>query len=319
MRVLSLILIFPLIISCGGKLASPISEEAAPAHIPNGLEFDREISGPVLAYPVKRPSGVAISSTGDLFFSDTGNHRLVKLDRNLKAVEDYGGYGAAIGKFQNPEDLYVDRGLNLYVVDVGNRRIVQLDANLNYTDDFRVEDDPEEIISNPGKLSGIEISSIGEIIVSDYDNSRLIRMDNFKRFSRYIGDFGYGEGALLSPLGLARDRKDRIFVADAGNGRVAIFDDYGNYMRQLGQGILKRPSAVAVDDYGVVWVGDQELDIIYAFSLDGSLLFQEGSSGRAEMQFDAIAGLAISPEGRLVVADAGNDRLMIYNVSYEGN
>lgn len=319
MRALALILVPFLLLSCRGKTPSISHEIKGPVRTPVRLEFEKEISGRVRAFHLKRPSGIALNTIGELYISDTGNHRLIKFDKNLAAVHDYGGYGVAVGKFQEPQDIYIDRSLNLYVVDSGNRRIVQLDASLNYVDDFKAEDDPEEIISVLGKLTGVQVSAIGEVTVADYDNSRLIRMDNFKRFNRYIGDFGYGEGTLLNPLGLAQDKKDRIYVADAGNGRIAVFDDYGNYAFQFGQEFLRRPSAICIDANNNVWIGDEELNTIFVFGFDGKLLFQQSSSGPDDLRFGDIAGLAVSPNNQLYVADAGLDRIMVYNIFYEEN
>ncbi len=314
---------FLVLLSCHSSSPPIPAETETPVKVPRQLVFEREVSGRVMAYDLKRPSGLALSVTGDLYISDTGNHRLIKLDRRLNPVRDYGGYGSGIGKFQNPEDIVIDRGLNLYVLDTGNRRVVQLDANLNYVDDFKAEDDPEEIISTLGKLSGVQVSSLGEITVADYDNSRLIRMDNFKRFSRYIGDFGYGEGSLLNPLGLAADKKGRIYVADAGNGRIAVYDDYGNYLFRFGRDKLGCPSAVAVSPTGIIWVSDMERQSLFAFGLDGRLLMQMGGGGagaaRDEYEFNNVEAIAVSPDGYLYVADSGNNRVLVYRIIYEEN
>ncbi len=319
MRGVAAILILVILNACGSGPPRTQIDSQKPYRIPSGLQFQREISGRLLAYNLKRPSGLALSSTGDLFIADTGNHRLIKLDRDLQPVGDYGGFGTDVGRFQNPEDLFIDRGLNLYVLDTGNRRVVQLDAGLHYIDDFVAADDPEEIISTLGKLSGLTVSTLGEITLADYDNSRLIRLDNFRRFSRYVGDFGYGAGSLLNPLDLAQGRNGRIYAADAGNGRIAVYDDYGNFLFQIGQNDLKRPSAVAISGNGTIWVADQELDVLFAFGPNGERLLREGSHGYSEFRWSDIEALIISEDGRLFVADSGNNRVLIYQVIYEEN
>ncbi len=319
MRAIGFILMLPLIISCSVRSPGPARPSGKAARVPVRLELVREISGRILGYDLNHPSGVAVDAAGNLYIDDTGNHRIIKLDARLEPIKDYGGYGGGIGQFISPEDVIIERGLNLYVLDTGNRRIVRLDANLNYVDEIFPEDDPEEIISNAARPSGIHISSLGEITVADYDNSRLIRMDNFNRFSRYIGDFGYGRGALLNPLGIAGDPDGRIYVADGGNGRVAVYDDYGNYLYDIGADSLMTPSAVTVSPYGVVWVGDRESRALFAFSRAGDVLFSiGGEKGQNGFRFSDIESLAVSKDGRLFVADSGNNRIMVYSIAYEG-
>jgi len=308
------------IVSCAGQRPGLTSGgQNGTTKIPRQLVYEREVSGRVLAYDLQRPSGAVTDALGNIYLSDTGNHRVIKLDRDLIPLKDYGGYGNGVGKFINPEDIIIDRALNVYVLDTGNRRVVHLDANLNYVEEIIPQDDPEEIISNAAKLSGLQISALGEITVADYDNSRLIRLDNFNRFSRYIGDFGYGHGALLNPLGLAVDAKGQLYVADAGNGRVAVYDDYGNYLRDIGADSLVRPSAVTVSPYGTIWVADQGSQSVYAFSPSGAMLLHLGGPGRDDYHFRDIEAIAVSLDGQLILADSGNDRIMIYTIVYEAD
>ncbi len=317
MRLLACVLALMALVSCSAH-APGTAMATRPIKIPARLVFDKEISGRVLAYDIRHPSGVAADAADNLYVVDTGNNRVIKFGSDFSPIKEYGGYGGDIGRFINPEDIVVDRGLNVYVLDTGNRRVIRLDAGLNYVDDIIPQDDSSEIISNAAKLSGVYVSPLGEITVSDYDNSRLIKMDNFNRFSRYIGDFGYGRGSLRNPLGIAGDAEGRMYVADAGDARIAVYDDYGNYLYQIGADSLEYPGAVTVSPQGVIWVADQDTDRIYAFSPNGEALFSVGGPGRDEFLYSDIEALAVSRDGELYVADAGNNRVMVYSIVYEG-
>jgi len=317
MRPLACILALISLVSCSAH-APGTAAMSRPAKVPVRLVFEKDISGRVMAYDIRHPMGVATDAADNLYVVDTGNNRVIKFGADLKPAKEYGGYGGDVGHFINPEDIVVDRGLNIYVLDTGNRRIIRLDVGLNYIDEIIPQDDSSEIISNAAKLSGVYVSPLGEITVSDYDNSRLLKMDNFNRFSRYIGDFGYGRGSLLNPTGIAGDADSRMYVADAGDGRIAVYDDYGNYLHQIGHDSLEYPSAVTVSPNGVVWVADRDTDRIYAFSPNGEALFSAGGPGRDDYLFSDIEALAVSRDGNLYVADAGNNRVMVYSIVYEG-
>lgn len=319
MRALAVAAILTLLLSCRGVPPQPSAESKVAVKVPTQLILEREISGRILAYDLKHPAGLALGPGHELFISDAGNYRLIKLDSYQNPVCDYGSYGNGTGRFNGLGSMVLDRGLSLYVIDGNNRRIIQMDRNLNFVSEIVPENAPDEIVTALGKLSGLQISSLGELIVADYDNSRLIRLDNLNRFSRYIGDFNYGQGALLNPLGIAVDARGLLYVADAGNGRIAVFDDYGNYLLQFGKGVLERPAAVAVSPDGIVWVGDQKLQSLFAFTLEGKLLMKVGQPGREDYQFDNIEAIAIDRDGYLFVADSNNDRILIYRILYEGN
>lgn len=280
---------------------------------PAGLSIWKEISGDVLGGRLRHPGGVAVDPQGNLYIADTGNHRIIKLNPGMEPLKDFGGYGSDVGRFSSPTDLYLDRGLNLYILDSGNRRVVRLDLNLNYVDEIRPENDSSDLRLSVGLLTGLAVSSLGEVAVADYDNSRLIRLDNFGRFNSYIGDFSYGKGALQNPEGMAIDRKDNLFIADSRNHRIAIYDYYGNFVRQIGQDTLMYPSAVACGPDGSVWVADKESDYLLSFSPESELLFSTEKSDRNDYSFSDIEALVVYNE-RLVVADAGHDRVLILRI-----
>ncbi len=319
MRRLALTTVLAAMVGCGRPSPPVLSDIKSVARVPQRLALESEISGRVLAYDLKRPCGVAVGPQGELYIADSGNNRLIKLDEQSNPVRDYGSYGEGVGRFHNPEDMVIDRGLTLYVVDASNRRVVLMNMDLNYVSEIIPQDAPNEILSSRGRLSGVAVSPLGEVTVADYDNSRLIRLDNFGRFSRYVGDFAYGKGALLNPLGLATDKAGRCYVADGANGRIAVYDDFGNYLYDFGGESLKHPAAVAVAPEGTVWVGDRETDELFAFTNDGRLLFHTGSTGPDEGRFSDIEALAIAPDGSLYVADAGNNRILHFSIEYEEN
>lgn len=126
--------------------------------------------------------------------------------------------GSGKGEFDRPKDLVADSRENLYVLDYGNRRIQKFDK------------------------SG--------------------------RFLRFIG--AGGEHALQSPESIAVDKKDFIYVVDAGKATVERFGSDGVWQNtpvEWEKDIPKQfrddrrptlPSAVAVGDDGVIYVGERD-------------------------------------------------------------
>lgn len=63
----------------------------------------------------------------------------------------------------------------------------------------------------------------------------------------------------------------RLYVADTGNSRIAVYDTDGTLIQSLGDGELKKPTGVFVNSFGV-YVADIDAACVKLFSHDGRLL-----------------------------------------------
>ena len=54
------------------------------------------------------------------------------------------------------------------------------------------------------------------------------------RYIKTLGRTGQGAGEFRTPLGLTIDEADRIYIADAGNNRVQVIDEAGNFATEFG-------------------------------------------------------------------------------------
>ncbi len=69
------------------------------------------------------PTNIEIDAQGFLYVSDTGNFRVVKMDREGNVIRTIGGIGVSFGKFARPKGISVDREGRLYAVDSGFENI----------------------------------------------------------------------------------------------------------------------------------------------------------------------------------------------------
>lgn len=80
-----------------------------------------------------------------------------------------------------------------------------------------------------------------------------------------------------------------------------------------GDGQLKSPGDVAVDDGGNVWVVDKGNNRIQKFDSTGKFLAKFGSAGTGNGQLNRPASIAIASDGNLLVADANNHRIQKFS------
>ncbi|MGQ0811159.1 MAG: 6-bladed beta-propeller, partial [Nitrospiraceae bacterium] len=74
---------------------------------------------------LRSPWGIAVDSAGDVYITDTGNHRVQKFDREGNFITQWGGFGNQEGQFNFPYGIVVDARGSIFVVDSSNTRVQQ--------------------------------------------------------------------------------------------------------------------------------------------------------------------------------------------------
>ncbi len=72
---------------------------------------------------------------------------------------------------------------------------------------------------------------------------------------------------------------------------------------------LREPMAVTVDQAGNLYIADTGNDSVKVFRRDGKLLFSFGKSGSAAGEIDYPYGIAVTPEGNILVSEPPNGRI----------
>ncbi|MFB6230222.1 MAG: 6-bladed beta-propeller [Salinibacter sp.] len=131
-------------------------------------------------------------------------------------------------------------------------------------------------------------------------------------FVRAWGESGSELGQLQEPIGVAIAGGE-VFVSEAGNRRVQVFDPAGTATRQIGPSLaggdtLRRPMHIAATD-SALYVPDFNTDRVHVLSLEGNPKRSLDASG-LENGVDAPAGVGVDAAGRLYVADFYHHRVL---------
>ena len=126
------------------------------------------------------------------------------------------------------------------------------------------------------------------------------------------GGPGSAPGKFHDPTGIAVT-DDEVFVSDARNARIQVFDHDGRFKRQFGSkgdapGQLGRPMNLAIFAEEL-YVADYWNDRIDVFGLDGTYRRSVGRKGNEPGSFNAPGGVAVAADGHLFVADFYNQRI----------
>jgi DNA-binding beta-propeller fold protein YncE len=266
------------------------------------------------------PRGVSTDPFGNVFVADTGNHRVVQFDADGRFVFDFGGHGWGQGELSGPTDVSAREGFRLFVVDAGNDRIQEFDIG---------DSSPEGTVFPFGEGRGLggeelvrpsrmDVDREGRIYVSDdLCHCVWIFAPTGELVSR-LGGLGSAPSRFRDPAGVAVGPKGRVFVADAGNRRVQVFDAIGNWSAAWGgpdEDFLDHPSGIDVGPDGNVWVSDAGSGLVRVLTPDGLPLFSFGGAGGGPGRFRAPVDLALGPDGRVWVVDAEREVVEGYRIA----
>lgn len=120
---------------------------------------------------------------------------------------------------------------------------------------------------------------------------------------------------LQSPVGVAVDKKGKVYVADSVVGAIFVFDKGKNkkLLSTFGKGDLSRPTGVALSpSQDRLYVVDTIECRIVVFDLSGKKIDSFGERGSGPGQFNFPTYLATMPDGRICVSDSLNFRVQIF-------
>ncbi|MDM8566328.1 6-bladed beta-propeller [Candidatus Halobeggiatoa sp. HSG11] len=228
-------------------------------------------------------------------------------------VMTIGSKGSGPGQFSYVEDFAWDIDGNLLVTDAVNSN-VQVFNRLTGKFIVQFSDVDDELFEKP---EGIAVDPEGNILVSDYAIGYIKKFDKQYRYLSSFSDFGTepGENMEAEFMDIAYGL---LYMADAGNNRINVFDLKGNFKFDFGSkgsgpAQMKRPEAAKVDSQGNIWVSDLGNNRIQLYSKDGKFLQQWGEKGSAEGQFRKPTGIALDQYDNIYVGEVHNDRVQVFD------
>ncbi len=155
---------------------------------------------------------------------------------------------------------------------------------------------------------GVALDSQDRLFVSD---AALHSIICFSAMGEPIAHFG--TSVLGRPGGIAIDKqRGRLYVADAKESRIAVFDTrtnefqhfVGGPSKQRENGRFLAPTNVAVDRNGWIYVADTWNYRVQVFDAQGNFVRAFGAQGDRPGEFIRPKGIAVDSGGHIYVADA---------------
>ena len=160
----------------------------------NGTRGYAGDNGPATAAELKNPTRLRVGPDGALYFCDTNNHVIRRVDKN-SAITTFAGTGtmgysgdngpATAAQFNTPYDLRFAPNGDLYVADTGNNVIRRIDHNSIVTTVAGVGiggfsgDGNDARSAELNRPSGLNLDADGSLWISDTFNERVRRVAGF--------------------------------------------------------------------------------------------------------------------------------------------
>lgn len=173
----------------------------------------------------ENPRGIAVDAAGHIYVADAGNSRIQKFSPDGEFLASLGKAGTGEGELREPNGIAVDSTGNIYVADALNHRLIKLKADGAVQTQWS---GPPPSFYGPRDVA---IEPNGHLYVLDQGRTRVVKLGPEGETIAEWGRKGTGEGEFDDPTGLAV-AGGRVYVADAHNGRIQVFDFDGKFISQ---------------------------------------------------------------------------------------
>lgn len=265
-----------------------------------------------------KPRAIAISDADELFVVDL-TARIQVFDREGQFLRSW---QTPISTQGRPTGLSFDRAGHLMVADTHYYRILFYEPGGRLCDERTLGgtfgSDPGEF----GFVTDVVEDSKGNLYVSEYgENDRIQKFSPDHKFLLQWGSHGAELGQFLRPQSLAVDEHDHLWVADACNHRIQIFDATGDEAKLIGHwgvegtapGELRYPYGILLAD-NHVYVTEFGNHRVQKFTRAGEWVGAWGAPGHGPGQLQQPWSLVRDREGKLYVLDTYNHRIQRFRL-----
>lgn len=298
--------------------------------------------GPAPAAVMKYPSGVAVDGSGNIYISDSDNHR-IRVVNPQGTIQTFAGNGVpgladgprASAAVAYPYGMTFDISGSLYFADWGTDRVRRITSDGvvgtvagNGSNGFSGDGSP----ANTARLNGpteLAFDAARNLYIADSSNHRIRKVTPDGAISTFAGSglSGFaGDGGLAttarlrSPMAVTVDREGNVYIADtfnnrirrvAANGLITTFAGNGQCCSSGDNGPaanarLGFPFGLAFDANGNLFVADMIGNQIRRIAPNGTITTVAGSGERGISGDGGLALLAqLDGPGNLAVARDG--------------
>ncbi len=299
---------------------APGDSEAEPASTERSIEelFEEDRPRSSEGEPSAEEDKAAAGLTEPvLYLTDTDNARvIVMMGLEGEGYSALGMPGYGMGRFLRPQQIWVDYAGRLHIADSGNNRVVRIDQaaqdNLPAWNEVGGFKEP----------AGVAVDGTS-VYISDTKSDRVAVLDELLDEAKVREYLTHPQ--LRRPGFLWIDKAGALYICageDPPGGK--IFKTWVEKERRRwqifdGEGLTGArflPTSLVTTDSGIVVLDQSGQRILTMRDLNGTRLKEHPMRLDPRYRLRRPTGLGVTPEGRIFLADSGNDRVL--EVDFEG-
>lgn len=217
------------------------------------------------------PAGLAVNEEGHILVASQYHLKRFTIDGELLGVTGDYKSPEANETLQGPMGMALGSDGRVYIVETSKHRVKIFTSDFSFLSSFSKADKRlgSGHLNNP---MNIATNSQGQVFVTDISNNDIQVFSADGEYQFRFKKQGHGLGTVQSPMALAIDAQDYVYVA-SGTGTISIFE-----------------------------IRDKEAVFVKAF----------GSHGMEFGQFSAIRCMHIDREGKLYVGEMTGNRIQVF-------
>jgi uncharacterized repeat protein (TIGR01451 family) len=296
------------------------------------------------------PSAVAVDGSGNVYYADTHQYRVRRVDGTTGAITTVAGTGVAGGGLVGPgasvpvsypSAVAVDAAGNLFIAE--GAAIRRVDANTGILTSvaggngggYSGDGGPAGNAQLSFNISALSLDGNGNLYIADSGNSRVRKINlATSTITNVAGNGGQGfsgdNGAATSAsfntiMGMSADARGNLYICDAGNFRVRRVDAVsgivttitGSSWGDIGDNgpanaaQFEVPAACTVDDSGNVFIGDRQTNRIRKISGATGNIRPVAGTGVAGVSGDGGVAYDASLDQPIAIAVQSNGNLYV--------
>ena len=250
--------------------------------------------GPATSARLNTPVRLAFDAAGNLFIADSGNNKIRRVTPAgiISTVVGSGTAGntgdggqATSARLRTPYDVAFGPDGSMYIADRANhkiRKVTPAGIISTFAGSGTAGYNGDGITATSARLNspyGVDVDSDGNVYIADFDNERVRKVDTNRVITTYAGtgiatidgDGGPAiEAGLHKPMYVYAAPSGDLYIGESNNNRIRLVHDHNidtlagsgqfGYVGDGGAPVFstwQRPSAMAMDSLGNLWVADR--------------------------------------------------------------
>lgn len=241
-----------------------------------------------------------------LYIVDAGLRIVFRYDLVNNTIEPIGNVGAQFAGEMG--SIYVARDRTFYIIDSTAKRVLHFDEQGNVIGTF------QDLANLSRPIDVIYDETTGDLLVADGSYSHIIVFNKSGRAVRTIGQRGTGPGRFRAITAMTTG-DEGLYVLDRLEIPVQVITINGDFKYSFGESYQTFPTAIAVNEDGIVYVVDRSDNTIRIYQ-DAELLSVFGGTGSAPGRFREVTDMWVNND-LLYVADSMNRRVQVLRMTSE--